>query len=85
MRGDGWVGVEGAARLLSLQLSRLDLTVSRACTRSMGRNTVLRLVLLACAAAQQGNAETLLEGFRTLDYLASSFQNSQVRSHLRIL
>jgi hypothetical protein len=57
---------------------RLNLTFSRA--RSMDRNTALRLVLLAGAAAQQGNAETLLEGFRTLDYLASSFQNSQVRS-----
>lgn len=57
---------------------RLNLTFSRA--RSMDRNTALRLVLLAGAAAQQGNAETLLGGFRTLDYLASSFQNSQVRS-----
>lgn len=81
----GLVGVEGVARP-AVSLSRLDyLTVSRACARSMGRDTVLRLVLLAWAAAQQGNAETLLEGFRTLDYLASSFQNSQVRSQLRIL
>jgi hypothetical protein len=42
-------------------------------------NTALRLVL-ASAAVQQSTAETLLEGFRTLNYAASSFQNTQVRS-----
>ena len=49
----GLVGVEGVARP-AVSLSRLDyLTVSRACARSMGRDTVLRLVLLAWAAAQR--------------------------------
>ena len=46
----------------------------------MARKTALRLALLAGAAVQQGSADALLEGFRTLDYRASSFQNSQVRS-----
>jgi hypothetical protein len=45
----------------------------------MACDTVLRLALFAGAAVQHGAAVTSLEGFRTLDYRPSSFQNSHVR------
>ena len=48
--------------------------------RSMLRDAGLRLlVLVVGATVQHASADAVLDGFRTLDYKASSFQKAQVR------
>jgi hypothetical protein len=48
--------------------------------RSMLRDAGLRLLVLVFGSTvQHASADAVLDGFRTLDYKASSFQKAQVR------